>query len=100
MGQLIEVESTQVGNIAVFDTDRSITGQDGTAYGALADAQAGEDFPDQLAARLFTSDSAIDHVFVASNQVVVRRNGGWQPDVMGAAAKVIREFFVFYPEAV
>lgn len=100
MGQLIEVESTQIGDVAVFDTDRSITGQDGTAYASVAEAEAGADFPDELAARLFRLDAAIDHVFVASNQVVVRRTGGWDPDATTTAADVIRQFFVYYPEAV
>jgi len=32
MGQLIEVTATDLGSVAIFDLDRSLTGQDGKAF--------------------------------------------------------------------
>lgn len=95
MGQPIEVTSTVVDDIAMFDTDRTITGQDGDSFdSALASAAAS--IPGHLAARLFEQVAGIDHVFVASNQVVVRRPHGWDDHVVGSASKTIEDFFLFY----
>lgn len=99
MGQPIKVEATQVSEVVIFDTDRSITGQDGSGFASLEEAAAVEIFPAQLAARLFQSDDTIDHVFVASNQVVVRRPSGWDTADVARASGVITDFFLFYPEA-
>jgi hypothetical protein len=98
MGQTIKVLGTTVlDGIAIIDTDRSITGQDGSAYGSRAEAT--DDFPGQLAARLFDKIDAVSHVFVASNQVVIGRDGGWDDPTMATATEVVTEFFVFYDEA-
>ena len=43
------------------------------------------------------SDSAIDHVYVRVNQVVVRRQGGWHDAAADAASVVVSEFFRYYP---
>ena len=98
MGQKIELRSTTVlGEVALYDTDRSVTGQDGTAYPS-AEAAAGEDFPDRLAAEIFAADEAVSHVFIASNQVSVRRDGGWDGGAADRIGEVITDFFVFYAE--
>jgi len=97
MGQIIEVKPQVVDGVALFDTDRSITGQDGTAYSG-ADATDAT-FPGRLANRLFESDRQLEHVFVASNQVVAKRTGGWSDADLERAAGIISEFFVFYPGA-
>lgn len=96
MGQLINVESSVIDDVAVFDTDRSIAGQDGAAYGRSSDTDDGT-FPGHLAARLLAVDESIDHVWVASNEVVVRRAGGWDDHNLGVAHDTIRDFFLFYP---
>ena len=75
MGQPIQVAATRLGDVALFDTDRSISGQDGMGFASIAEAEAASEFPAKLAARLFDADSAVDHVFAASNQVVVRPPG-------------------------
>ena len=72
MGQPIKVSVTNADDVLLIDADRSITGQDGSAYGSAAEAKADQRFPGVLAARLFASDPAIDHVFIASNQIVCR----------------------------
>jgi len=95
MGQSIEVSSSVVGDIAMFDTDRAITGQDGVSFTA-GDEITSSDFPAELARRLFAEVPGIDHVFVASNQVVVRRPHGWDDDVVETAGNVISGFFRFY----
>lgn len=93
MGQTIQMESVTVGEIALFDTDRTMTGQDGVGFspGMVAGGT-----PGSLAGRLFEADSAIDHVFVLSNQVTVRRRGGWDDESLKAATSVVRDFFVHY----
>lgn len=99
MGQPIQVDATRLDDVALFDTDRSITGQDGAGFGSAAEAEASHVFPGKLAARLFGADGSIDHVFVASNQVVARRSGGWSDDDVDAASRVISDFFLYYPES-
>lgn len=97
MGQPIRLLSTTVlGDVAMFDTDRSVTGQDGAAFTPGADPAAG--FPAALAARIFEADGRIGHVFAASNQVMARRDGGWDEGAVEAIGAVIGRFFVFYPE--
>jgi len=98
MGQTIEVKSVVLGEVALFDTDRTITGQDGLGFESTAAVDGGMTAASRLAASLFASDAAIDHVFVLSNEVTVRRTGGWSNENEGEAAAVIRDFFVFYEE--
>jgi hypothetical protein len=96
VGQRIEVEPTLVGDTAVFDTDRSITGQDGTGYLSADEAAADRRFPGRLAAQIFESDGAVSGVWVASNTVVVRRTGDWSDAAAATVAETIASFFVFY----
>ena len=98
MGQSITVESKQLDDFCVFTTDRSITGQDGSAFASAAAAESADDFPAALAKRLFASDEGIDHVYVASNDVVVRRSPSWDEDQVATASQVIEELFRFYPD--
>ncbi len=97
MGQPIEVVGvTQLDDVAMFDTDRSITGQDGRGYGTSEEAAAEDLFPAHLAGRIFEGVSGVDHVFIASNQVVIRRPGGWDDSGTDAARRIITDFFLFY----
>ena len=98
MGQTINVASSVIDDIAVFDTDRSIAGQDGAAYDRSTDTDDGT-FPGELARRLLAADGSLDHVWIASNQVVARRSGGWDEVALSAAEKVVSELFRFYDEA-
>ena len=98
MGQTIEVTSVVLGDVALFDTDRSITGQDGHAFESGTEASEGTTTAARLAEELFASNATIDHVFVLSNQVAVRRNDEWSEDRVGEIAALIRDFFVFYEE--
>lgn len=98
MGQSITVESRQLDGFCVFTTDRSISGQDGSAFESIAVAEGDESFPAVLAKRLFAADEGIDHVYVASNDVVVRRSPGWDADQVALASRVIEELFRFYPD--
>lgn len=97
MGQLINVASSVVDEVAVFDTDRSIAGQDGAAYDRATDTDDGT-FPGELARRLLAADTSLDHVWIASNQVVARRPGGWDEAALSAAEKVVSDLFRFYDE--
>ncbi|HSG78836.1 MAG TPA: hypothetical protein VLD62_04580, partial [Acidimicrobiia bacterium] len=97
MGQPISVlETTVVGDVLMIDTDRSITGQDGSGFGSAAEAAEAATFPGELAGRLFSADDAVAGVFVASNQVVVERTGGWDDATTAAAESIVANFFVFY----
>ena len=98
MGQLIRVATVPMGDLAVFDTDRSLTGQDGHEYGSLEEARAGQTFPAELAARLFEADDEVRHVYVLFNQVVARRSGRWDEEALAGAAEISRTFFVFYEQ--
>jgi hypothetical protein len=100
MGQTINLESSRViGDVVMLDTDRSITGQDGVSYASVDEAASSDIFPARLAARLFEADAAIDHVFVASNQVVVRRPSGWDDAALTASVDVVQAFFRYYSGA-
>jgi hypothetical protein len=98
MGQPIQLTTTTVdGDVAGFHTDRGITGQDGIGFDRQSAADA-DSLPGDLAARMFGIDESLDHVFVASNQVVARRTGAWDATALGTIGDVITGFFVFYPE--
>jgi hypothetical protein len=99
MGQSITVESQQWDVVCTFTTDRSITGQDGARFESLAAAEASGGFAGTLAARLFTADEEIDHVYVASNDVVVRRRGLWNSQDVAVAAATIENLFLHYADA-
>jgi ferredoxin--NADP+ reductase len=95
MGQLIEVSSTPLGDVALFDTDRSLTGQDSHMFTAVTDRT---DPPATLAKRLFDSDPAIRHVHILSNTVSVQRDGGWDESTLTAAEEVVANLFIFYDQ--
>lgn len=94
MGQLIEVEATPIGDVALFSLDRSLTGQDGVS---LSRGDAGDEgAPYELARKLFGADQQVGHVYVLSNTVTVQRDGGWDRDEVDATARVIAGLFVHY----
>ena len=94
MGQLIDVKVTDLGGVAIFDLDRSLTGQDGMAYDRPP-AEVVEP-TSQLASALFESDDQIESVFILSNTVSVARSDGWHGPALDSAAAIIRELFVVY----
>ena len=96
MGQQIEVTSQVVGESVIFDTDRSITGQDGAEFTSAAAAATADSFPNVLAQRLFVGDPTISGVFIASNVVTVTRPGGWDDAALATATRIVGDFFVFY----
>ena len=98
MGQSITVEAKDFDGFCVFSTDRSISGQDGSTFASAAAAEDDESFPAVLAQRLFAADEGIDHVYVASNDVVVRRSSSWDADQVAAASEVIENLFRYYPD--
>lgn len=97
MGQTIEILAKDVvDHVLVIDTDRTLAGQDGESYSGVAAAGLKSSFPARLAVRLFESDSHVDHVFVMSNLVSVRRPSGWTDEAVDRATGVVAEFFRFY----
>lgn len=97
MGQTIEIDETiQLGDVLLVSTDRSLTGQDGEAYspGRVPDEKA--TFPAHLAQRLFEADPKIDHVYVMSNSLSIRRPGGWDDSALDLARETVSNFFRFY----
>lgn len=100
MGQPITIAGTTVeGDVAAFHTDRGITGQDGVSFVDASEATAAGSVPGDLAARLLGWDETISDVFMASNQVVVTRRGGWDDGSLQAAAGIVTDYFVFYSDA-
>jgi hypothetical protein len=98
MGQPIKVEAAPHGAVAIYSTDRSITGQDGASYASADEAVADERFPGVLAQRLFEADDKLSSIFMASNQIVVKRGEDWDEAATAAASAVIEDFFLFYPD--
>lgn len=94
MGQEITVRVTDIGDVVVFDLDRSLTGQDGSAYirpPHVADTGP----PAELARRLFTFDQNIESVFVLSNAVSVKAPGWGETEIEGAA-QIVRTLFIYH----
>jgi hypothetical protein len=98
MGQAITVGATVAGNAAIFDANRSISGQDGGAYTSAAEATEDEGFPARLAAEIFAGDSRVTSVYAGSNGIVVVRQGGWDDPSLQSTVSVIEDFFVFYKD--
>ena len=97
MGQPITVLGTTVeAGVAAFHTDRAMTGQDGAGFSSGEEAADTGTIPGDLAAKLFESDEAVNHVFIASNQVVVGRKTGWDEASLAVAAEIVTTFFIFY----
>ncbi len=94
MGQRIEVSAVPMGSVALFSTDRSITGQDGVGFTPGSTSDDGP--PAELARRLFAADSSIDHVYVLSNTISVRRGEAWDDDSLDDASGVISGLFIHY----
>ena len=98
MGQLIEVDHLLLGDVAVFDTDRSLSGQEGETYANAAAAASSGTFPGGVATALFATVPSIMSVYVFSNTLSVRRSGGWTEEQAGAAAGIIRNSLVHYAQ--
>ena len=96
MGQLIEVDHQLLGETAVFDTDRTFSGQEGESYLDAASAAASGTYPGRVAAALFEAVPSLSSVYVFSNVVSARRAGGWTQEQAGEAAGVIRNALVHY----
>jgi len=99
MGQTITVEATRIGDVVIYGADRSLSGQDGAGFASLDAALASEGFPAALAGRIFERDSAVANVFVASNQVVVKRKGEWTDAAVTDVADIITTFFRYYDDS-
>ncbi len=95
MGQRIQENVNLIGNIAVFSTDRSITGQEGRSYDQAPTGS--NDPPTKLAARLFEGVADVVHVHAMSNTVSVQRGHDWDDHSLEAAKAIIEDLFVFYP---
>ncbi|MBT8212909.1 MAG: hypothetical protein KJN71_07160 [Acidimicrobiia bacterium] len=95
MGQQIEISSVvTLDSIALFETDRSITGQDGIGYDAAPEDSTTP--PADLAVRLFDAVPGLERVYVASNQVTAKRATDWDEDSLATAKSVISGLFVHY----
>jgi ferredoxin--NADP+ reductase len=94
MGQLIEVVVTPIGETALFDLDRSLTGQDG--YSFPGPPNNTESPPELLAQRLFAIDDQVKNIHVLSNLVTVARTGGWDDEALAVTTDVLSKLLVFY----
>lgn len=93
MGQLINVTATAIGHTAVFDLDRSLTGQDGRTFTAAPDPG---DPPATLASRLFHADADITSVHILSNTVTISRGESWESEALDTTTDVITNLFIVY----
>jgi ferredoxin--NADP+ reductase len=93
MGQRIQVTATPVGNVAIFDLDRSLTGQDGVTF---VHPPAGSTPPETLARRLWDLDDQVDNVYVLSNTVSVRRDSDWTSADLDLASDLISNLFIYW----
>lgn len=97
MGQTIQINKTTViDRVLVIDSDRTLAGQDGESFSGREAARSHDTFPARLAVELFQADDAVDHVFVMSNTVSVRRLPSWTDESIEAATATVADFFRFY----
>jgi hypothetical protein len=97
VGQHIAVQPpVVVGEVAVFITDRTITGMDGMTFESASDAEARGGAPAELAARLYAVDAGLREICVAMNAIVVRRVVGWDDAHIAAVTRGIEDLFIFY----
>ncbi len=97
VGQRIEILGSRVTDDSMIITmNRSLTSADGEGFSSAEGAAGVSTFPAKLASDLFESDEEISRVYVASNVVVLRRDGGWSQDAGTASSNVIEEFFLYY----
>ncbi len=96
MGQLIEVDHRRMGDVVVFDTDRSLSGQEGETFMSSGDTSGATTFPARLAARLFELSPALTSVYVFSNTISVRRFGGWEDDLVTKMSDTIAHSLLYY----
>lgn len=87
-----------VDEVAMFDTDRSLTGMQGEAYSTLDEARSANTYPSQLAERIMLDDGSVLGVYVYSNVVSVNRSGGWNDQSTAKTSDVIKNFFIVYDE--
>lgn len=96
MGQTVEIRSvSEIDDVLLIDTDRSLTGQDGHE---MTPDQPGEAVPGLLASELFALDLGIDHVYVLQNTVSVRKPGGWDESSRAKVEEVTTRFLRHYDD--
>ncbi len=94
MGQRIHAKATILDNVAILETDRTLTGQDGKGYSQPSEILS----PDGLLAnRLRAADPSIGHIHILSNMLSIVRDGGWDPSDVDRAMEVVSGLFEFYP---
>jgi ferredoxin--NADP+ reductase len=93
MGQTIEVKAIEFGEVAVFDLDRSLTGQDARIF---TGSPEGDTPPRTLARRLWQQVDGIESVHILSNTVTVHRGSVWDTESIEDASEVIAKLFLHY----
>lgn len=93
MGQQINVKQRALGGVAIFDLDRSLTGQDSEIF---LRSPSGDSPPERLARRLWDSDGQLSSVHILSNTVTVARSEPWTEESLSEAGRVITRLFVHY----
>lgn len=93
MGQTIEVKAIEFGEVAVFDLDRSLTGQDARIF---TGSPEGDTPPRTLARRLWQQVDGIESVHILSNTVTVHRGSVWDTESIEDASEVIAKLFMHY----
>lgn len=99
MGQTISIlDKSVIGNVAVFEMNRSLTGQVGEAYASASETETSVTFPAVLARRLFEAVPTLDHVFVAGSSVSVRSGSDWTAEAYEKVEFELRNFFTYWDE--
>lgn len=96
MGQEISVRATRLGNVAIFDLDRSLTGQDPEVFHSSPE---GDSPPERLARRLWNADGQLTSVHVLSNIATVARSHPWTEESLSEAQAIIAKLFAHYEAA-
>ncbi len=98
MGQTVQVEHVLLDEVVIFDTDRSLSGQEGETFSDAEEAAKADTFPARLAAGLFAVRPEIRSVYVYSNTASVLGPGGWSEEQARQMEDVIRNSLVHYDQ--
>ena len=99
MGQAIQIKgASTIGEVTVFELNRSLTGQAGESYDGPESAELVNTLPGVLARRLFGAIPTVDHVYAAGSLVSVRDSAAWASDAREKVEYELRNFFTHWDE--
>lgn len=90
------LDRTAVGDVIIFTLDRNVTSAAPRSFDEAPSALASEDSAVRLADRVFSVDTAVTRVYVASNIVQVTRSTSWNIETEQTIGAAIASLYRYY----